>query len=361
MKQGFLKFSDERNKRFSIKTWVGFHNGKKVVYKYPVYKEGMEHIQHIFDSQKPLKTYFPDVEVCTAKKAGDKLEFEFVEGDLLLDCYEKALKNHNAAEYEKLLLFHKSIICGSKENQCDFQVSDAFQEWFGSADAYKGAQGMVYSNFDAIAGNVIIRDNKPVFIDYEWTMDFVMPKDLVIYHCIYDAYLHYPELEAFYPISKVLEYLGISSKREDLEAGYRHFYDFVICDEQGRSYGKDKYQCLKTVFKTEHILEEWEKCANQWKAAIKANEQTNKELEHAREEWEMCATEWKNAVKANAELDQKLQHVCGEHTKSLETINNLNAEYGFLQEQYDELQTQYQNVINSRWWRLRNKIKGVKE
>lgn len=361
MKQGYLKFSDERNRRFSIKTEIFSDNDTKKVYKYAIFDEGKEHLQHVFDSQIMLKKYYPEVEICQAWKMDDRLEFEFVEGNLLLDCYVTAMHEGNVAEYERLLKFHKSIACGSDENQCDFQESEAFKAWFGSADAYKGTQGMVYSNFDAIAGNVILRGEKPVFIDYEWTMDFVMPQELVVYHCVYDAYLHHPELEEFYPFEKVLDCLEITTDRETLDESYQHFFDYVICDEEGRSYGKDKYLCLKSTFATEYLLEEWQKCAAEWKAAVQANEQLDKELAHAHEEWQKCAAEWENAVKANTELDGELRRLCDECTKSANIVQELSAKQEALQEQYNVLQTQYQNVVNSKWWKLRNKIKREKE
>lgn len=361
MKQGFLKFSDERNKRFSIRTHICSGDSTKTVYKYPVFAEGMEHLQHMYDSQTMLKKYYPDVEICKAWKMNDKLEFEFVEGELLLDCYVKAVKNGNMDEYERLLDFHKEIICGCDENQCDFEGSDAFTLWFGNADAYKGKKGMVYSNFDAIAGNIVLRNEKPVFIDYEWTMDFIMPQDLVVYHCMYDAYLHHPEFEEFYPVCKAMEHLGIAVEREKLEENYQHFFNYVISDEEGRSYGRDKYSCLKNAFRTDYILEEWEKCAAQWKAAAQANEQLDAELAHAREEWQKCAKEWENAVHANAELDGELKRLCEECTRSADMVRTMSAQKDALQEQYNMLQTQYQNVINSKWWKLRCKIKREKE
>lgn len=353
MKKGYLKFSDERNKKFSIKTEITGESGEKTVSKQAVYAEGKAHLEHIYQSQKKLKQYYPDVEICRAWLLDYKLEFEFVQGELLLDCYATAVKNGDIAEYEKLLQYHKNIICGNESNQCTFEKSEEFEAWFGDSDAYQGTKGMVYSNFDAIAGNVIIRDNKPVFIDYEWTMDFVMPQDLVVYHCVYDAYLHHPEFESFYPFEKVLKYLCITADVRQLETSYKHFFDYVVSDADGRSYSKDKYRCLKIAHKTEHILKEWQHCAEAWKSAVEANDRLQEELAYTKKEWEKCADEWKYAAETNESLHEELKRVCDECTKNADKIIDLSTRYSKLQEQYDA-------IVNSNWWKFGNKIKVVK-
>ena len=51
---GLIKFSDERNKRFSIKTIVDRHCQPPIVRKECIYEEGRIHIKYIYDYQKGL-------------------------------------------------------------------------------------------------------------------------------------------------------------------------------------------------------------------------------------------------------------------------------------------------------------------
>lgn len=345
MKSGFLKYSDERNRRFSIKTHICLDAGEKKVVKQAVFEEGWAHLEHMFESAEKLKTYYKDVVICGVDKTKEGLEFEFISGKMLLEHYVKAAKDKDREAYERLLQLHQKIICGTKENQCQFEGSEKFREWFGAEDAYLGLPGLAYSNFDAIAGNIIMQGETPVFIDYEWTMDFAMPRDFVVYHCIYDGYLHHPELETFYPFAQVLEFLHIKTPKEAMEQSYEHFFNYVISDEEGKSYAKDKFGCLKHSQSIRYMAKEWEKCAEEWRKASKENERLTGELDHARKEWEECADHWKEAVNANETLMDHLKHA--------------QAECQRLSENYADLEKRHEAVIRSKVWRAYMKLRRI--
>lgn len=336
MKQGFIKYSDERNKRFSIKTEILSGEGEKKVYKEAVFPEGNAHVERMFLAQDKLRKFYPNVEVCHAERKNQGIVFDYIEGELLLNKYAQAVKNNDKAAYEKLLKAHRDWVCGDVSNQCEFVISAKFEQCFGSPEAYVGQKGLVFANFDAIAGNIILQNEKPVFIDYEWTCDFCMPEDLVVYHCIYDGYLHHGEFENFYPMDQVLELLDIKTSREILDASYHHFFDYVICDENGKSYAKDKYQCLKISETLDQILKEWEYCANQWQAAVKSNGEKDEEIARIREEWEKCDKERKMEI---------------------ERLTKLQEEYHLLEEEHQRVAALYTEIINSKSWKMINKVR----
>ena len=346
MNLNYLKYSDERNKRFSIKTEILLKGREKIVRKQAVFPEGQEHIDNMYYTQIQLKKYYPEVEICSAKKNGNSIEFEFIEGDMLYDKYRDAVKSNDISAYEALLKYHYNIICGSEQNKCNFETSEKFKEWFGEDSDYKNLEGLEYSNFDAIATNIIIRKDNPVFIDYEWVMNFTMPKELVVYHCIKDGYLHNPDFERFYSFQKVLILFEFKTKEEVLEKSYKQFFNYVITNEDGKSYIKNKYQCLKTARPVSEILKEWEKCAEEWKKAVEANQELDKRLKYVNTEWEKCAEEWKKAVEANQELDSQLKY-SNEENQRLNMIIN-------------EMSTELDEIKNSKAWRLINKIKKIK-
>ena len=380
MKLNYLKYSDERNRRFSIRTEVVNEEGKKTVYKEAIFPEGKEHIEKMQLFYDRLKEYYSEVEMCPARKQGDGVEFAFIEGENLSDRYGRIAQSGDTAAYEELLTYHRKLICGDAKNSCVFETGAEFEKWFGDADGYTGKKGLVYANFDAIASNIILKDDTPYFIDYEWVMEFKIPKDLAVYHCIRDGYMHNPELEQFYPFHKVMEFLGIESSEEVLEQSYCHFYDYVISDEQGRSYAKDKYCCLKNIRKIDEVMKEWEKCADNWKAAVAANQDLEEKLKNAKAEWQKCADEWEKSVQANKECEQNWRaalqanenlekelesakaewlNCANEWKKSVETVQNLERDLKDLSARHDQLEIQYQTIINTKTWRAHEKIKNT--
>lgn len=71
---------------------------------------------------------------------------------------------------------------------------------------------------------------------------------------------------------------------------------------------------------------------------LQANENLEKELESAKAEWLNCANEWK---------------------KSVETVQNLERDLKDLSARHDQLEIQYQTIINTKTWRAHEKIKNT--
>jgi len=345
MNTGYIKYSDERNKKYSIKTKIFNKDGNKVVTKEAIFEEGKVHLEKIYNAQALLKKYYSNVSVAKAELDNNKLVFEYIEGELLKEKYIAAIENKSEKEFEEILDYHKSLIVGNEENLCDFVADEEFEKIFKNKDSYIGTKGLRVSNFDATAGNIVLKDEKPYFIDYEWVIDFIMPLDLVLFHCIMDEYLHNNEFEAFYPIEKAIKYLGIGIEKSILDKSYSEFYNDVISDLEKGSYAKDKYICLKRADTIAYIRAEWLNCANSWMAAVKSNEELEKELENSNTEWLKCAEEWKKAVNANEEL--------------FDQINQKNEEIARIQNEYDTLKTQYDNIVNKKIFKIAKKIKKV--
>ena len=407
MLAGIIKYSDERNRRYSIKTTVVSNSTEAYVVKECVFPDGKGHIKAMYENQEKLKIYYPNVKVCNGVMDGDdKIKFDFICGDSLENRYIAAVNNQDKAEFERLLQLHKAIILGSEDNQCEFCVNDDFERIFGSGQVYVGIDGLKYSNFDAIPSNIIFQEDNPTFIDYEWVMDFVMPLDLVIYNCIDNLYLKNKMVEDFYAKEDALKYLRVQSDINDLKNSYASFFNYIITDSDGRSYANDKISCLKPldtikgirdewekcscewknavdiVEKMEKELvelrenyanqsieltqarEEWQKCADEWKNAVAIVEEREKELDNAREEWQKCADEWKNAVAIVEEKDKEILEIRQEWQKCADAWKNAVAageekdkELAALRLEKDEYIRKYEDIINSKSWKMINKLR----
>lgn len=251
----YIKFSDERNRRYSIKTIIGENNGEKYVLKEPIYPEGQQHMEIIMSNYSLLLDYY-DVRPCKSWRLGDGVAFEYIEGESLTHMYLQAISDGDKESYKRILDAHKNIIIGKGENMTFYQSNDSFQEIFGLDDMFDGCPALKCSNFDAISSNVIYRENVPVFIDYEWIYDFVIPIDLVIYHCVADMYLHDSSFEEFMPLDEVLEYLGLQLSRDVLQKAVESFHRYIISEGKDESYALVKAICLKNIKNLNDILHE---------------------------------------------------------------------------------------------------------
>ena len=122
-------------------------------------------------------------------------------------------------------------------------------------------------------------------------------------------------------ISNDIRYIGVNDHQIDLFEGQyivpngMAYNSYVIMDE--------KIAVLDTV--DQHFGADW--FAN-----------LEKELESAKAEWLNCANEWK---------------------KSVETVQNLERDLKDLSARHDQLEIQYQTIINTKTWRAHEKIKNT--
>lgn len=243
----YQKFSDERRKKYCISTTIVKDEKKRKVIKEAIFPEGIDHLNNILHYSESLGKVYPDIKICPVEKKENRLYFQFIEGRLLSELYYEAVEKNDRAGFIKLLKMHKKIVIGNEENSVKFAESEQSRFWLGNLSSFEGKPALAYSNFDAIAGNIIIQNNIPVFIDYEWVFEFPVPTDIVVYHCILDAYLHNESFEKLIPISEALDILDIVSDMDKMKIAYERFFKNVIEEDDGSSFALMKNLCLKKI------------------------------------------------------------------------------------------------------------------
>lgn len=315
----YLKFSDERRKKYCILTTIESDNGEKKVVKEALFPEGKEHLENILRYSKALKLYYPKVKICPVEMKNDKLYFDFIDGRMLSELYAEAIEKNDKDKVIKLLKLHKSIIVGNEENNIIFKESELSRKWFGNLSVFEGKSALAYSNFDAIAGNIFIQNEVPVFIDYEWVFEFPVPTDIVIYHCILDAYLHNSKFSEIISIREAMDVLGIVCDIDKMEMAYKTFFKNVIEEDDGKSFALMKNLCLKKI-----INEDTEKETS----AIKFEEENmllKHEISRLNEEKDKIGKYWKQSIEINRLYEKKntvLNDIISKYT-SVETIDKI--------------------------------------
>lgn len=335
MKKILVKFSDERNKKYSIRTIIAEDEktNQRFVIKENIYPEGKEHLDNIVHYAKVLENAYPDVKICPVQTLDEGgIRFDFIKGISLEEQYRQCLVKNSKEDMERLLIHHKNLILGAKSNLCDFASTDNFKKIFGM-DCWKGNQkALKISNFDAIPSNIIYQDGIPTFIDYEWVYEFPVPVELVIYHCVREAYSHIQGLEEFYSMKAAMELLEVSVDMELLEAAYVNFYSFVIYEKDGSCFSLCKTMNLKG--------------RNECDAA------TLKYIEKL--EWDIVFFEknWREACQAVTVANQSVVKM-EQHVRELEAAVQEQARHT------ESYRVAYETIVNSRTWRLARKLKRL--
>ncbi len=329
MKKILVKCSDERSRSYSIITTIACEDDKKFVLKEPVYPEGKAHIEDLASFRDILASAYPRIIPCPVRIGDGKAVFDFIEGRSLESDYNEAVESGDPEAFEKVLACHRDLLCGNPENEETFVPTEEFRAWFGSAAAYEGKPGFRAANFDAIPGNIIFSENGPCFIDYEWTMAFSMPRDLVIYHCVRDFYYHNDHAEDFYPLEKAARYLGIGTDMDLLQKSYEHFFGRVLKDPDGRSFGLAKSSSKRMQIGIRELREG------------KASADEAAEFAHRM---------WKDCSAAVFNLQSRLDRIDGEWEKKYALqdatwVGKYNAEKIRADQEYADLMKEYQ-VLN---------------
>ena len=245
MRKLFVKCSDERSRRFSIITTIARTDGGKRVFKEACYEEGREHLSRVASYAEILEKAYAPAKACPVEFDGEKLTFAYLTGESLEKKLRDAVRCGDSDLVKDLFIRQRAILSSCPDNETEFVPSDEFTEVFGDAEPYIGLPGFRVSNFDGIAGNIIFEGDDVYFIDYEWVMTFIMPRDLVLYHCIRDAYYHIAGLEELMPLRNALKLLGIKTDMRIMQRSYEHFFEYVITEPDGTSFAVAKHSALK--------------------------------------------------------------------------------------------------------------------
>lgn len=181
----YSKFSNERVEEFRIRTdIVKETDGNLLVEKYPMHKKAKKHIHkinnmyHVLqDNVKELPVQF---NVCTEEK--DKVVFEYVEGENLENEIKKLYLNGEKEKVKETISQVVNIISGMQNAL--FTETEEFKYVFGECPL-KNVAAIKGADIDLIFGNIIKKGDTWNIIDYEWSFDFPIPVNYILYRILY--------------------------------------------------------------------------------------------------------------------------------------------------------------------------------
>ncbi len=203
----YVKYSNDRDADYVIKTEISRVDGAPCVRKYPMSKEAEAHVRSMAVAYENLAEKYAgsklEINKCKLVDTEDTLyaEFEFVEGTPLLELMDRCMEREDLEGFKKLFREYVSRI----DYHADYPVAD----------------------YDLIFGNILVKDDKWVLIDYEWTFGKPMETRELAFRAIY-YYMRDDEKRNKLPMDWVLEELGITdAESEDYWEQEKSFQTFI--------------------------------------------------------------------------------------------------------------------------------------
>lgn len=223
----YTKYSNERNRRFCIRTDILEEEGKRFVMKRPLYPEGCSHVEKLCVWYQYLDGLYRkkglSCNKCKKEKTGVLLEY--IEGKTLEEFLDNLLENGEinkaAAAFEKYLRQVEEICQGEY-----FSATEKFYTVFGEETFEERLACASVTNIDMLCSNLVLTE-VPCVLDFEWTFDFPIPGKYVVYRMIHyyvDTYSVRQPLQRM----NFYEKMGISKKQKEKFARMEaRFQDYI--------------------------------------------------------------------------------------------------------------------------------------
>lgn len=251
----FSKFSNERADRFKIRTDIIKDNaGALCVRKYAVDCEAKAHIQTIWDVYEKLKPLYEAKGIklnrCTKSSDNQYVEFEYLEGETLQDRLDHLFADGRIQAFTDEIMEYAKTVRSIGESQ-PFTASKQFVSVFGDITFESDKQATSICNIDLIFPNIILNGGWNV-IDFEWTFDFLIPTDFVIYRAVH--YFFQSSKYSSYDLDDLFRKLHISAKDMEEFEKMEHAFQLYIL---GGLFGTNNLYPLiaQTVFDVQDVIE----------------------------------------------------------------------------------------------------------
>lgn len=225
----FTKYSAERSRKFAIRTdIVKKEDGTLEVEKKALYPEGQAHVAGIFRWYELLsKEYEADqflVNHCIRTPEGVCLTY--LTGETLQERIEQLAKAGREAEITSCVEQYLEKMTRG-DGWIPYEKTEEFVRVFGDVTLPKGLKCRRVTNIDMIFSNVVIEGQDWHLIDYEWTFDFPIPLNFVLYRACFLASHEIAGVSCL-KLSAMMQRLGIGAEEQKLyDFMEAHFQDYI--------------------------------------------------------------------------------------------------------------------------------------
>ena len=234
-KINFVKYNKTRREAFQIRTSLVEEDGCPFVEKTALKPEGVAHIRSLGEKYKSLTAQSQKLKVAGVSISPDErtARFDFLKGQTLSELLGKEIRNG------KVSVSHMedglSLILGVKENCIiPFTITAEFEEVFGTlTKADEKDWAFKTSNIDCLFENIMMTEDGPYLLDYEWVFTFPVPVTFIKFRVLYYFYEQYKSLLSYGSMEAFMEEFGVETERiamyEEME---RCFQEYVHGENQ---------------------------------------------------------------------------------------------------------------------------------
>ena len=228
----YSKYSNQRNAKYAIRTDILETETERVVRKYPDSKDASAHIKNIYTIYQKLSEIFSGscMRANRAELNEEYIQFEYLEGTSLVDIMNEYAQEDMSQFMEQIKLFADTI--RTVYVQKPFVADERFQEVFGEVVLPEGMASAQYVDIDLTFSNIVVKKDIWTVIDYEWTFDFLVPIDFVLWRAAKEYLLICKPTDI--GIDELCIWMGVNRKNiETFKKMEHHFqYDFCYKDQK---------------------------------------------------------------------------------------------------------------------------------
>lgn len=183
----FVKFSNDRGMKHNIRTLMTKSTDSKLhLLKAADTKAALAHIENIKHSYHALTEIYAgtDLSVNAYKERKYGVELEFLSGHTLEEELDLLLEQGKREEAVSKMSAVFEVIRSGKP-QREFEMTEEFCRVFGNRKLPAGLMAVSVCDIDFIMPNILVgKDGAWTLIDYEWTFQFPVPINFMIYRNI---------------------------------------------------------------------------------------------------------------------------------------------------------------------------------
>ena len=179
----FSKYSNDRATEFAVRTDICEENGRRFIRKSACSGRAEEHVRKIDRWYQELQEVYAGgllINRCVPEE--NSVMLEYLEGTTLEEILDGYLADRKYEKIEALLRSYAAIIRNAAGQQ--FVLTEQFREVFGTIEEQFAGNSAAVTDIDMTLNNVIVNTTWNL-IDYEWSFDFPIPADFVIYRMLF--------------------------------------------------------------------------------------------------------------------------------------------------------------------------------
>lgn len=183
----YEKISNDRAEEFSISTrLIDDRNSSIEVRKFAASKESLPHIKNIYKWSEALSKQYKEskLSICESVLKDGAACSPFVSGKTLEDMADRFIQSNQPEKAEDLIREYIAEIVKYNSTK-DFEVTPEFVKVFGNVRLEGHYKSGAVNDIDMVLNNVISSSDGWKLIDYEWTFDFPVPVEFIIYRIIH--------------------------------------------------------------------------------------------------------------------------------------------------------------------------------